>query len=126
MVRGIRGATTVTSNEEEEILEVTEELVNEIIAQNSFLPDEVAQVLITVTEDLSATFPAKALRRFEDWTYVPVMCATEIPVPGSLEKCIRILLTVNTTAAQNEINHIYMRDAIKLRPDLSSIKRLAQ
>ncbi|WP_368504501.1 chorismate mutase [Alkalihalophilus sp. As8PL] len=126
MVRGIRGATTVTSNEEEEILEVTEELVNEIISQNSFLPDEVAQVLITVTEDLSATFPAKALRRFKDWTYVPVMCATEIPVPGSLEKCIRILLTVNTTAAQNEINHIYMRDAIKLRPDLSSTKRLAQ
>ncbi|ADC51139.1 MULTISPECIES: chorismate mutase [Alkalihalophilus] len=125
MIRGIRGATTVVRDEEEEILDVTEELLHEMIAQNSFQAEDVAQVLITVTEDLSAAFPAKALRRFSDWTYVPVVCAREIPVPGSLEKCIRLLVTVNTSLAQDKINHVYLREATKLRPDLANGNKLA-
>ncbi|ERN54184.1 chorismate mutase [Alkalihalophilus marmarensis] len=125
MIRGIRGATTVVRDEEEEILDVTEELLHEMIAQNSFQAEDVAQVLITVTEDLSAAFPAKALRRFSDWTYVPVVCAREIPVPGSLEKCIRLLVTVNTSLTQDKINHVYLREAKKLRPDLANGNKLA-
>lgn len=118
MVRGIRGATTVPVNEEEVILNATEELLHKIIEENHLEADSVGHVMITVTEDLNATFPAKALRRLKDWTYVPVMCSTEIPVPGSLPKCIRLLLTVNTEVAQKDVSHIYLEDAVKLRPDL--------
>ncbi|WP_100372705.1 chorismate mutase [Bacillus sp. FJAT-45037] len=123
MIRGIRGATTVEANDEGVILEATEELVKELITRNHLLADDVAQVLITVTEDLSATFPAKALRRFSDWVYVPVVCAREIPVPNSLPMCVRLLLTVNTDVSQAEIQHVYLREAKKLRPDLTASNR---
>lgn len=118
MVRGIRGATTIVKNTEQEILEVTHELVAQVIAANQIDPNDVAHVLITVTEDIDAAFPAKVLREFEGWSFVPVVCAREIPVPGSLPHCIRLLLTVNTDVKQEEIHHIYLRDAVKLRPDL--------
>ncbi|KGA99141.1 chorismate mutase [Alkalihalobacillus alcalophilus ATCC 27647 = CGMCC 1.3604] len=118
MVRGIRGATTVKEDVEEIVLDATEELLALMIEKNEIQPEDVAQVLITVTEDLIATFPAKALRRFEGFDYVPVMCAREIAVPGSLENCIRIMMTVNTDVAQDQITHIYLNDAVKLRPDL--------
>ncbi|WP_108671128.1 chorismate mutase [Peribacillus acanthi] len=123
MIRGIRGATTVSGNVEKEILENTEELLLHIIQENQVGPESVASVFISVTDDLSAGFPAKALRNFKEWSFVPVMCMREIPVPGSLEKCIRIMMHVNTTKPQNEIKHIYLKEAIQLRPDLSqSIK----
>ncbi|WNF38034.1 chorismate mutase [Bacillaceae bacterium IKA-2] len=118
MVRGIRGAITVTNNEEKEILTATEQLLKEVIEKNQIDPNLVAHVIITVTEDIDAMFPAKALRSFPAWRYVPVMCSREIPVPNSLPKCIRLMLTVNTDVAQNEINHIYLREAVHLRPDL--------
>lgn len=119
MIRGIRGATTVTENNELEVLAATEEMLAAMIIANQVNAEDVAQVLITVTDDLNATFPAKVLRSFNDWTYVPVMCAKEIAVPGSLPKCIRVMMTVNTTKAQKDIQHIYLNDAIKLRPDLT-------
>lgn len=119
MVRGIRGATTVNENDEMKILAATEDLLAMMIVKNDVEPEDVAQVLITVTNDLNATFPAKVLRSFSGWTYVPVMCAKEIDVPGSLDKCIRIMMTVNTTKTQQEIQHIYLNEAIKLRPDLA-------
>ncbi len=119
MVRGIRGATTIENNNEQEIVEATTELVNELIKKNQIEPESVAHVLITVTGDITATFPAKVLRQFEGWAYVPVVCAQEIPVPGSMPLCIRILMTVNTDVKQQEIAHVYQREAIKLRPDLS-------
>ncbi|OIJ14810.1 chorismate mutase [Anaerobacillus alkalilacustris] len=118
MVRGVRGATTVLNNEENEILEATKELFKEVIEKNKIDPNSVAHVIITVTEDLNATFPAKVLRTLSGWTYVPVMCSTEIPVPNGLPKCIRVMLTVNTDLNQEEINHIYLREAVRLRPDL--------
>lgn len=118
MVRGIRGAITVTTNDEKNILEATERLLKELIIKNQIDPSKVAHVLITVTEDLTAAFPAKALRSFVDWTYVPVMCSREIPVPNSLPMCIRIMLTVNTNVAQDEIIHVYLEEAVNLRPDL--------
>ncbi len=119
MVRGIRGAVTVEADNGDDVLDATEELIGEMIERNELEPERVAQVLITVTEDLVSAFPAKALRRFKGWAYVPVTCAREIPVPGSLPRCIRILMTVNTSIAQQDIRHIYLREAKQLRPDLA-------
>lgn len=118
MIRGIRGATTVTSNTEVEILDRTEELIKEMVQENKVEPADIASIIISVTEDVNAVFPAKALRRLIGFTFVPVMCVSEIPVPGSLPLCIRIMMTVNTTVAPHEVKHIYHHDAIVLRPDL--------
>ncbi len=119
MVRGVRGATTTEANDEKQILEATKEVLAQMIKENEIAPEQVAQVLITVSPDLNATFPAKALRLFEGWTYVPVMCATEIDVPNALEKCIRIMMTINTDKKQHEIKHIYLKEAKQLRPEFS-------
>lgn len=117
-VRGIRGATTVRENTSEAILAGTQQLVEEMIRQNQFLPDHVAAVFITVTNDLNSDFPAKAVRRIAGWDLVPLMCSNEIPVPGSLEKCIRIMMLVNTDLNADEVRHVFLNDAVKLRPDL--------
>lgn len=118
MMRGFRGATTVTENSEQVILDATETLVNEMIHKNNIEPEHISHVLFSVTEDLNATFPAKVSRRIPGWTHVPVMCMREIPVPNSLEKCIRVMLVAQTNLMQKEITHIYLNDAVKLRPDL--------
>lgn len=118
MIRGVRGATTVAENEENAILASTLELMKEIQAKNGFHPDEISHIMITMTEDLNATFPARALRELEGFKHVPVMCAQEIAVPDGLPKCIRLMITVNTTKFPNEIRHIYLYEAVKLRPDL--------
>ena len=94
--RGIRGATTVEHNEREEILAVTKELLELLISRNELRAEEIASAIFTVTEDLDAEFPALAARHL-GWTEVALLCAREIPVPNSLEKCIRVLLHVNTT-----------------------------
>jgi chorismate mutase len=120
MIRGVRGATTVSVNTEAEIIAAAEELLAKVIEANRIQPESVASVLISTTEDIDAVFPAKALRNFAGWTYVPVMCMREIPVPGSLKMCIRVMMHVNTSVSQQEINHIYLRDAILLRPDLGN------
>jgi chorismate mutase len=117
-VRGIRGAITVAEDREEIILEATLLLMDDIIRENKLVAEDVASVFITCTEDLVSTFPAKVLRRIAGWELVPIICSTEIPVPGSLPQCIRVLLHVNTELAQNEVKHVYLRDAEKLRPDL--------
>lgn len=118
MTRGLRGATTVKENNEQEILENTQRLVEEMIELNRVEPELVSHVFISVTNDLNAVFPAKSLRQIPGWTYVPVMCMREIDVPGSLPKCIRIMMVVNTETAQEEIQHVYHHEAVQLRPDL--------
>ncbi|MDQ0218984.1 chorismate mutase [Peribacillus cavernae] len=120
MIRGIRGATTVEKNDERAIIDATEKLLSVMIAENEIDPDKVASVFISVTDDLSSAFPAKALRKFEGWMYVPVMCMKEIPVPSSLKFCIRIMLHLNTDTAQQDIQHAYLEKAIALRPDLQN------
>ncbi|WP_223593484.1 chorismate mutase [Neobacillus bataviensis] len=120
MFRGVRGATTVTANTEEVIVTATEELLAKIIEVNQIQPDTVASVFISTTEDVTAAFPAKALRKFEGWTYVPVMCMREIPVPNSLKMCIRIMMHVNTNQNQEDIFHVYLNEAKVLRPDLDN------
>ncbi|WP_066257192.1 chorismate mutase [Neobacillus drentensis] len=120
MIRGMRGAITVNQNTEEEIVTATEELLKKIIEENQIHPDLVASVFISTTEDINAVFPARALRKFEGWTYVPVMCMQEMPVPNSLTMCVRIMMHVNTTKSQDEIIHVYLKGAKVLRPDLNN------
>ena len=117
-IRGIRGATTVSADEPELILQATRELLEEILAENEGMrPEDVASALFTVTDDLASTFPAQGARQM-GWGLVPMLCAREIPVPGSLPRVIRVLVHWNTETPQNEITHVYLRDAVKLRPDL--------
>jgi len=117
-IRGIRGATTVTADEPDLILQATRELLEEILTENEGMrPEDVASAVFTVTDDLASTFPAQGARQM-GWGLVPMLCAREIPVPGSLPRVIRVLVHWNTELSQNEITHVYLRDAVKLRPDL--------
>jgi chorismate mutase len=116
--RGIRGATTVADDQPDLILQATRELLEAILKENeSMTPEDVGSAIFTVTEDLAATFPAQAARQM-GWSMVPMMCAREIPVPGSLPRAIRVLVHWNTETSQSEIKHVYLRDAVRLRPDL--------
>ena len=117
-IRGIRGATTVTADDPELILQATRELLEEILTENEGMqPEDVASAIFTVTDDLTSTFPAQGARQM-GWGLVPMLCAREIPVPNSLPRVIRVLVHWNTNLAQDRITHVYLRDAVKLRPDL--------
>ncbi|MGE5642733.1 MAG: chorismate mutase [Byssovorax cruenta] len=117
-IRGIRGATTVTADEPDLILQATRELLEEILQENKGMqPEDVASAIFTVTDDLVSTFPAQGARQM-GWGLVPMLCAREIPVPNSLPRVIRVLVHWNTDVPQNEITHVYLREAVKLRPDL--------
>ncbi|NBD22578.1 chorismate mutase [Paenibacillus glycinis] len=118
-VRGIRGAITVEVNEEQPILQATVELLNSIVKVNGIVPTDIASVFVTVTGDLDATFPARAIRAMGGWELVPLMCALEVPVKGSLEKCIRLMVLVNTDKTQEQVEHVYLGGAKALRPDLA-------
>jgi chorismate mutase len=117
-IHGIRGAITVASDTSEEILAGTRELLEAIARINPGLDKEdIASAIFTVTDDLASVHPALAARQM-GWDHVPMMCAREIPVPGSLPRCIRVLLHWNTDRSQGDIKHVYLRDAVRLRPDL--------
>jgi chorismate mutase len=117
LVRGIRGAITVARDEAALILDATERLLRTIVERNAFRPEDVASALFTVTPDLVSEFPAAAARRI-GWTLVPLLNFTEIGVPGRLERCIRVLVHINTDLRQDEIEHVYLEGATVLRPDL--------
>ena len=114
--RGVRGATTADSNDATAILERTLELLRVLVEQNGILPEDVASAVFTVTEDLDAEFPALAVRSLPGWDAVPLLCAREIAVPGSLGRGIRALLHWNTERPQHEIRHAFLRGARQLRP----------
>jgi chorismate mutase len=119
-IRGIRGATTVSQDTAEAILEGTRELLDLILLENPSLKNEdLASAFFTVTDDLCAVHPAQAARQM-GWDLVPLMCAREIPVPKSLRHCIRVLLHWNTSLSQREVKHVYLHAAASLRPDLSN------
>ncbi|NMB34005.1 MAG: chorismate mutase [Clostridium sp.] len=117
MVRAIRGATTVLSNDITEIISATETLLNEIAKNNGLLEDDIISIIFTVTQDLNAAFPAVAARNI-GWTSTALMCMNEINVPGGLEKCIRVLLHINSKKSKRDMKHIYLNDAKNLRPDI--------
>ncbi|MFN7806600.1 MAG: chorismate mutase [Planctomycetaceae bacterium] len=119
-VRGVRGATTATENTREAVLEATRELLQEVLRVNEINdPEDIASILFTTTPDLTATFPAEAAREI-GLQLVPLLCASEIAVPGRLARCVRILLHLNTTKSLADIVHVYLRDAKSLRPDIHS------
>lgn len=118
--RGVRGATTVERNEREEILVATRQLLALMVRRNGIEREDVASAIFTTTPDLDAEFPALAARQL-GWIDVPLLCGHELSVPGSLPRCIRVLVHWNTERTQKEIEHVYVREAVRLRPDLSKL-----
>jgi chorismate mutase len=118
-VRGIRGAIDVSDNRSESILAATQDLLLAILEENpSLRSEDLASGIFTTTEDLNDAYPAQAAREM-GWNTVPMICSREIPVPGGLARCIRVLLQWNTDLPQHAIHHIYLGAAASLRPDLS-------
>lgn len=118
LLRGLRGATTVSKDDAGLILAATKELLEVMLEQNQITDfDLIASIFFTTTPDLSAAFPAEAARAV-GMKHVALMCSREIPVENSLKKAIRILMHFNTKQKQSEIKHIYLHNAKKLRPDL--------
>lgn len=120
VLRGIRGATTVTDDRPELILEATRELLEAMLEANrieSF--EDIAAIFFTCTPDLTSTFPAEAARAL-GMNMVPLLCNQEIPVPNRLPRAVRVMMQVNTRMAQGDMQHMYLREARKLRPDLVS------
>ncbi len=118
--RGVRGATTVEANTQEAILKGTLELLALMIRRNDIDAENLASAIFTTTVDLDAEFPALAARQL-GWMNVALMCAHELDVPGSLSRCVRILLHWNTEKTTDQIVHVYIKGASKLRPDLSAL-----
>jgi chorismate mutase len=116
MTRGIRGATTAPQNSKESILLETRRLLAALSIANQIEPESLCSAWFTTTQDLDATFPAFAARQL-GWLNVPILCGHEMSVPGSLPRCIRVLLHWNTDLPQDKISHIYLEEAKKLRPD---------
>jgi chorismate mutase len=118
-VRGVRGATVSENDDPKIILSATRKLLNAILSENpDMVLEDIASVLFTATDDLNSDYPAKAAREM-GWNQVPLICAREIPVPGGLAGCIRVLIHWNTDTPQSEIRHVYLGAAASLRPDFS-------
>jgi chorismate mutase len=114
--RGVRGATTADANTRDDILRATRELLALMIRQNGIRAEDVASVVFSTTSDLDAEFPALAARQL-GWLDVALLCNHELDVPGSLRRCIRVLMHWNTEVAQKDITHVYVKEAANLRPD---------
>jgi chorismate mutase len=113
-VRGIRGATTADENTSEAILDATSDLLRHMVEANGTQIEDIAAIYFTVTQDLDAEFPPLAARRM-GWTDLALLCATEIPVPGSQDRCIRVLMLVNSEQSQRDVRFVYLKDAANLR-----------
>ena len=120
LCRGVRGATTTDANTREAILAATRQLLALMIRINGIEPEDVGSAVFSLTRDLDAEFPALAARQL-GWLDVPLLCTYEVDVPGSLRRCVRVLLHWNTDKPQQEVHHVYVKDAVKLRPDLSKL-----
>ena len=117
LVRGIRGAITADGNTKQEIIKKTKELLIALKKENDFKIEDITSIFFSVTSDLNAAFPAQAAREL-GWDRVPLFDMQEIEVPGSLSKCIRVLIQINCQKSQTEIKHCYLRGAKVLRKDL--------
>jgi chorismate mutase len=113
-VRGIRGATTADENTSEAILDATSDLLRHMVEANGTQIEDIAAIYFTVTQDLDAEFPPLAARRM-GWTDLALLCATEIPVPGSQDRCVRVLMLVNSEKSQDDVRFVYLKDAANLR-----------
>lgn len=119
-VRGVRGATSVPADTREGVLEATRELLQEVLRANQITEfDDIVSILFTTTPDLTSTFPAEAAREL-GMNQVPLLCASEIAVPGRMPRCVRLLMHLNTEKPSKAIVHVYLREARALRPDIDS------
>jgi chorismate mutase len=118
-VRALRGAIQVDADDRDLILAGTTELLTEVLGRNRITPDDIISVIFTATPDLTAEFPAYAARQL-GFTDVPLLCATEIAVPGSMPRVLRLLAHVETERPRGELHHVYLRGAAELRRDLPS------
>jgi chorismate mutase len=116
--RGIRGATTVESNDPDQIIQATKELLEAIISANDMGQEDIASAIFSTTPDLNAAFPARAARDL-GWAHIALFCCQEIDVPGSLPLCVRVLIHWNTGKRQDEIVNVYLKEARNLRPDFN-------
>lgn len=116
-IRGIRGATSVDSNDADTIIAATRELLERIVAANGLRAGDLASVIFTATPDLDAAYPARAAREM-GWVYVPLLCMQEMAVAGSLPRCVRVLALWNTDLPPERMRHVYLGQARTLRPDL--------
>ena len=116
-VRAVRGATQVDHDDRDEVLEATAELVAEVLYRNKLSPDDVISMLFTATPDLTSEFPAYAARKM-GLTDVPLLCATEIAVPGAMPRVLRLMAHVETDLTRADVRHVYLRGAAALRTDL--------
>ena len=114
-VRGLRGATTADSNTSDDILDATRELLERLVEANDVDADDIAAVTFSATKDLNAEFPALAARVHLGWTNVAIMCSHEMDVPGGQERCIRVMILVNTDKSPEDLEMVYLRDAANLR-----------
>jgi chorismate mutase len=117
-VRAVRGATQIEADDRDQILEATTELVSEVMARNELSTDDVISVIFTVTPDLTAEFPALAARKL-GFHEVPLLCATEIGVPGALPRVIRLMAHIETARPRSAVQHVYLRGATALRLDIA-------
>src|SRR5262245_27773442 len=120
LCRGVRGATTADANSRDAILTATRQLLALMIRLNGIEPEDVGSAIFSLTRDLDAEFPALAARQL-GWLDVPLLCTYEVDVPGSLRRCVRVLLHWNADKPQQEIQHVYVKEAVKLRPDLCKL-----
>ena len=118
--RGIRGATTVDSNAREDILQAATELLQRMVEANGVQVGDVASIIFTTTPDLNAEFPALAAQQL-GWRDAALLCGHEMNVPGSLPRCLRILMHVNTEKRADEIVHVYLKGARALRADRADL-----
>ena len=118
-VLAIRGATTVNYNTKEDILEETTLLINDIIKSNDLHSDDIISMCFTMTSDLDAAYPAVAVRENLELSDIPLLNFEEKYIVGSLEKCIRVMMYINSDKNKSDIKHVYLNKAEILRPDLS-------
>ncbi|MGA5765320.1 chorismate mutase [Nonomuraea bangladeshensis] len=118
MVRAVRGAIQVDANDRDSIIEGTTELVSVLMERNRLTTDDVISVLFTATPDLTAEFPALATRKL-GFHEVPLICCTEIDVPGALPRVVRLMAHIETDRPRSEIHHVYLRGAVALRQDIA-------
>ena len=117
-VRAVRGAVQVGSDDRDAILEATAELVTEVMSRNDLTPGDVISVLFTATQDLTAEFPALAARKF-GFHDVPLICASEMAVPGAMPRVVRLMAHIETDRPRAAIQHVYLRGAAALRLDIA-------
>ncbi len=116
-MRALRGATTVKSDDREQVLSATSQMLKQMMEENGFSGRDVISALFTATPDLTCCYPAEAARNL-GWTDAALLCAAEIAVPGGLPRCLRVMVHIDSQEPKSRLQHVYLRGAAALRPDL--------